>query len=61
MFHQSMIAEEGNHLYQRKLAAVLVASLGFDAALETCQSNGWEGVLSMLLTKRPATGNARSR
>ena len=61
MLHQSNGPEEGNHLYQRKLAAALVASLGFDAALETCQRNGWEGVLSMLSTKRQVPGNARSR
>ena len=55
MLHQTMSAEEGNHLYQRKLATALVASLGFDTALETCLSNDWEGVLGVLLTDRPAT------
>ena len=34
MFHQSMSTEESNHLYQRKLATALIASLGFDTALE---------------------------
>ncbi len=55
MFHQSMSAEESNHLYQRKLATALVASIGFDTALETCQSNGWEGILRALLTERLPT------
>ncbi len=55
MLHQSMSAEEGNHFYQRKLATALVASLGFDTALETCRSNDWEGILGVLLTDRPAT------
>ncbi len=55
MFHQSMSAEEGNHLYQRKLATALVASLGFDAALDTCRGNDWEGVLRALLTERLPT------
>ena len=50
--------EEGNHLYQRKLAAALVASVGFDAALETCQRNGWEGVLSMLAAKPQVPGRS---
>ena len=61
MLHQSMSAEESNHLYQRKLATALVASLGFDTALETCRSNDWDGTLGILLTDRPATGNAKSR
>ncbi len=56
-----MSTEESNHLYQRKLATVLVASLGFDTALETCPSNDWDGILGILLTDRPATGNAKSR
>ncbi len=56
-----MSAEEGNHLYQRKLATALVASLGFDTALETCRGNDWEGILGVLLTDRPATWNAKSR
>ncbi len=61
MFHQSMSTEESNHLYQRKLATALVASLGFDTALETCRGNDWGGILGILLTDRPATGNAKSR
>ena len=36
--------DEGNRLYQRDLSKALVASLGFDAALEACESNGWEGI-----------------
>ena len=51
----AMSPDEGNHLYQRELAMALVASLGFDGALEVCQSNGWEGVLGRLLVKRPTT------
>ncbi len=55
MLRQSIGPDEGNHLYQRKLAAALVASLGFDAALEACRSNGWEGILRALLTERLPT------
>ncbi|MEE8252815.1 MAG: hypothetical protein V3R17_02660 [Hyphomicrobium sp.] len=55
MLRQSISPDEGNHLYQRKLAVALVASLGFDAALEACQSNRWEGVLRALLTERLPT------
>ena len=55
--------EEGNHRYQRQLAAVLTDGLtdgladglGLDAGLKTAQSNGWEGVLDVLLGKRPGT------
>ena len=51
--------EEGNHRYQRQLAAVLTDELsdglGLDAGLKTAQSNGWEGVLGVLLGKRPVT------
>ncbi len=44
---------EGNHRYQRDLAKALVDSLGFDAALEACLSNGWEGILRVLHAGRP--------
>ena len=47
--------EEGNHRYQRHLATALADSLGFDAGLTTAQGNGWEGVVDVLLGKRPAT------
>ena len=53
--------EEGNHRYQRQLAAVLTAvltdgladGLGLEAGLKTAEINGWEGVLDVLLGKRP--------
>jgi hypothetical protein len=48
--------EEGNHRYQRQLATVLTDGLaddlGRDAGLKTAQSNGWEGVLDVLLRQR---------
>ncbi len=51
--------EEGNHRYQRQLAAVLTDGLadglGLDAGLKAAQGNGWEGVLDVLLGKRPGT------
>ena len=47
--------EEGNHRYQRQLATALADGLGLDAGLKTAQSNGWEGVLDVLLGKRPVT------
>ena len=49
-----MSHEKDNHPYQRELASALVASLGFDDALEACRSNGWDGVLRVLLAERPA-------
>lgn len=51
--------EEGNHRYQRQLAAVLTDGLadglGLDAGLKAAQGNGWEGVLDVLLGKRTGT------
>ena len=45
---------EGNRRYQRDLAKALVANLGFNAAMETCASNGWEGILRELRVDRSA-------
>ncbi len=45
--------EEGNHRYQRQLATALADGLDLDDGLKTAQSNGWEGVLDVLLGKRP--------
>ena len=47
--------EEGNYPYQRQLATALADGLGLEAGLKTAQSNGWEGVLDVLLGKRPGT------
>ncbi len=47
--------EEGNHRYQRQLATALADGLGLEAGLKAAQSNGWEGVLGVLLGKRPGT------
>ena len=47
--------EEGNHRYQRQLATALADGLGLDDGLKAAQSNGWEGVLGVLLGKRPVT------
>ncbi len=47
--------EEGNHRYQRQLATALAHGLGLEAGLTTAQGNGWEGVVDVLLGKRPAT------
>lgn len=52
---ESVSSSDGNRRYQADLAAVLVSSLGFDAALETCRTNGWDGVLGILLAQRTAT------
>ncbi len=45
--------EEGNHRYQRQLATALADGLGLEAGLKAAQSNGWEGVLGVLLGQRP--------
>ena len=50
-----MNRDTGNQDYQRDFAAGFVASLGFDDALKACRSNGWDGVLGMLLADKPIT------
>ncbi len=47
--------EEGNHRYQRQLATALADGLSLEAGLKDAQSNGWEGVVDVLLGKRPVT------
>ncbi len=47
--------EEGNYRYQRQLATARADCLGLEAGLKTAQSNGWEGVVDVLLGKRPVT------
>ena len=44
--------EEGNHVYQRRLVAALVAETNLEAAVDTCLSHGWDGVLGVLLARR---------
>jgi hypothetical protein len=53
---QLSIQERGNDFYQRDLAEKLVRVLGFDAALDACRNNGWEGVLAVL----PCAGSSRT-
>ncbi|MCH7887744.1 MAG: hypothetical protein IIA00_00520 [Proteobacteria bacterium] len=54
MSHERVSHAQDNHPYQRDLAAALVAGLGYDDALAACRSNGWDGVLRVLLAERPA-------
>ena len=54
MSHEPVSHAPDNHPYQRDLAAALVAGLGYDDALAACRSNGWDGVLRVLLAERPA-------
>ena len=62
MTAQLSIQDRGNDLYQRDLAEKLVGVLGFDAALDTCRTNGWEGVLTVLLCgTAPSTERAVDR
>ena len=44
--------ETGNRECQRELAHLLVATHGYDEALEICQENGGEGVLDVLNSDR---------
>ncbi len=41
--------EAGNRDYQQGLAASLVGAMGMERAVETCLSNGWDGVLERVL------------
>ncbi len=43
-----------NHGYQEQLARSLVNCLGHDGAIHACQSNGWDGVLAVLIDKGAA-------
>lgn len=52
--HERVSHAQDNHPYQRDLAAALLAGLGYDDALAACRSNGWDGVLRVLLAERPA-------
>ncbi len=56
-----MNRDKGDHFYLRDMAAALVAGLGFDAALEACKSNGWDGVLRVLLAEPLATSAGARR
>ena len=35
--------------HQKRLAISLVANLGFESAIHSCQANSWEGVLKWVL------------
>ncbi len=50
--------EEGNQRYQRQLATALADGLGLDAGVKAAHSNGWEGVVDVLLGKRPVTSRS---
>ena len=41
-----------NRDYQGRLAASLIGAMGIERALETCLSNGWDGVLEQVLGHR---------
>ncbi len=41
--------EASNRDYQQGLAASLVGTMGIERAVETCLSNGWDGVLERVL------------
>ncbi len=43
MFGTEGVAAE-NRDYQQRLAASLVGTMGMERAVETCLSNGWDGV-----------------
>ncbi len=48
MFGTERVAAE-NRDYQQRLAASLVGTMGIERAVETCLSNGWDGVLERVL------------
>ncbi len=51
--------EEQDH--QKRLAISLVANLGFESAIHSCQANSWEGVLKWVLElKETDEGDASS-
>ncbi len=47
--------------HQKMLAISLVANLGFESAIHSCQANSWEGVLKWVLAlKETDEGDASS-
>ncbi len=47
--------------HQKRLAISLVANLGFESAIHSCQANSWEGVLKWVLElKETDEGDASS-
>ncbi len=51
--------EEQDH--QKRLAISLVANLGFESAIHSCQANSWEGVLKWVFAlKETDEGDASS-
>ena len=48
----SATPEPGNRDYQRGIAYALIDNLGYDAAVQACLANGWNGILAALLTQR---------
>ena len=48
MFRTERVAAD-NRDYQQRLAASLVGTMGIEGAVETCLSNGWDGVLERVL------------
>ncbi len=49
-------AAAANRSYHQRLAASLVAGLGYDAAIGECLNNGWQGVIEALLAQRARRG-----
>lgn len=48
----SATPEPGNRDFQRGIAYALIDDLGYDAAVQACLANGWNGVLAALLAQR---------
>jgi hypothetical protein len=48
----SATPEPGCRNRQRGIAYALIDSLGYDAAVQACLANGWNGVLATLLADR---------
>ncbi len=48
-----------NRDYQGRLAASLIGAMGIERALETCLSNGWDGVLEQVPGHRPVDAQQR--
>ncbi len=51
--------EAVNRNYLQGLAASLVGTMGIERAVETCLSNGWNGVLERLLCAAPKSDGWR--
>ena len=51
MLHEHESPEEASLGAQHEFARSLADTLGYEAALQICRDNGWDGIFDILVTK----------